>query len=412
MLQNVAKVLIMLLLPANLMWGQSSYFAGGDFFKDVDQIMRKHVKDGSFDYASLNNDLSGFLEVMAKVDQADIAGWEADTQKAFYINAYNLTVIKSIMLEYPITTTQTIPGFFDKQEHRIANELMTLNHLENEIIRKQYQDARIHFVLNCGAKGCPEIISEAYFPERLNEQMDAQTIAKLNDPTFIQFDNDSRRLFLNQIFEWYQVDFGKNNKEVIAYLNQYRSEKIPNDYKIAYYPYDWSINSKSDGTTTEVAKPQNFRYLVSSLYDKGEYEINFFNNYFSKQSNLDQVGSEWRTGFFSNLVQVLIGITPRVNAGFDIQYRSVSGQPQRFASFFEAAQYGNTGNIVGENDQYLGYTRRGLSRLGPKIKYLPFKRQSNISVQHTLYFTGRRGYRVFGLERYDFLEPVVLGQSN
>lgn len=386
MIKATLQILSLLLLQSTLLFGQSSYFTEGKFFLEVDKVMSKHVKNGVFDYAALHTDLNTFLDIMAKVDQADLSTWDNDTKKAFYLNAYNLTVIKAILLAYPIESTQTIPGFFDKQEHLIANQMMTLNYLENEIIRKQHTDARIHFALNCGAKGCPEIVNEAYFPERLNEQLDQRAMAKLNDPTFVQFDNDNRKLLLNQIFEWYGEDFGKNNKEVIAFINQYRTEKIPNDYKIAYYPYDWSINSKAGATNTETPKQESFRYLVSSLYDKGEFEINLFNNYFSKQSNLDQVGSEWRTGFFSNLVQVLIGISPRFNAGFDIQLRSVSRQPQNIASFFEATKYRNDHNIINIAGENLGYTRTGFSRFGPKVKYLPLKKVSNLSVQHTLYF--------------------------
>lgn len=364
---------------------QDNYFTGGQFFEESNAIFKKYVENGNFDYAQLLKDPSEFLGIMAQVDQADLSKMDYDTKKAFYLNAYNLTVVKSILLTYPISSTQETQGFFDQQKHLIAGEMMTLNHLENQIIRPECQDARIHFALNCGAKGCPEIINEAYFPNRLNEQLDKVTMNKLNDPTFVQFDNDKRKILLNQIFEWYGEDFGNNKKEIIAFINQYREEKIPNDYGIGFYPYDWSLNNVGGASSIETPKKQSFRYLVSSLYDKGEFEVNFFNNYFAQQSNLDQENNEWRTGFFSNLVQVLVGVTPRFNAGFDIQYRSVSSQPRSNASFFDAANYQNEGRIIGENDASLGYTRTGFSRWGPKVKYLPFKKQSNISVQHTLY---------------------------
>jgi len=383
------SLLAIVLIFTGTLRSQDNYFTDGQFFEASNKVFKKHVKEGRFDYASLLSDPAEFLNIMAKIDQADMSDWDYETKKAFYINAYNLTVIKSILLAYPIASTHEIAGFFDKQEHLIAGQMMTLNYLENEIIRPQCEDARIHFALNCGALGCPEIIDEAYFPERLNQQMDERTMVKLNDPSFVQFDNDKRKILLNQIFEWYGEDFGKNNKELIAFINQYREEKIPNDYGIAFYPYDWAINgsASANGSAANIDTPKksNFRYLVSSLYDKGEFEVNFFNNYFAKQSNLHNEGFENRTGFFSNLVQVLIGINPRFNAGFDVQFRSVSSQPRRNASFFDAANYQNEGNIYGVTDSYLGYTRTGFSRWGPKIKYLPFKKQSNISVQHTLY---------------------------
>ena len=39
---------------------------------------------------------------------------------------------------------------------------MTLNDLENERLRKPYNDPRIHFALVCAAKGCPGLSREAY----------------------------------------------------------------------------------------------------------------------------------------------------------------------------------------------------------------------------------------------------------
>jgi len=379
-------IMVIFILQTTSLFGQSSYFEDGTFFDEVNAIMQAHVKDGAFDYAALAKDPDMFLNIMGRVDQANFDGWKPDTKKAFLINAYNLTVVKSVLLEYPINSTQEIPGFFTEKEHMIAGEMMTLNYLENEIIRPQYNDARVHFALNCGAKGCPEIVNEAYFPSRLDEQLDLCTTKKLNEADFVRFDNDKRKLQLNQIFDWYGKDFGSNKKEIIGFINKYRTEKIPNDYGINFYPYDWVLNGPA-GSVELADGDDSYRFLVSSLYEKGEFEINLFNAYFAQQNNLNIEGGETRTGFLSNLVQVLIGITPRFNAGFDIQFRSVSGdRPQSETPYFDAINYANTGNIFSEGGAGLGYTRTGLSRIGPKVKYLPFKNQSNISVQHTLYF--------------------------
>ncbi len=53
-----------------------------------------------------------------------------------------------------------ISGFFDVKKHNIGGVMLTLNSLENDFMRPSYLDARLHFVLVCGAIGCPPIINQ------------------------------------------------------------------------------------------------------------------------------------------------------------------------------------------------------------------------------------------------------------
>ena len=79
-----------------------------------------------------------------------------DEQLAFYINAYNALVIKAVLAKLPIDSVMSAPGFFDREKHVVAGQEMTLNHLENEIIRSaRFAEPRIHFLVNCASVGCP-----------------------------------------------------------------------------------------------------------------------------------------------------------------------------------------------------------------------------------------------------------------
>lgn len=123
------------------------------------------------------------------------------------------------------------------------------------------------------------------------------------------------------------------------------------------------------------------------MYDKGQFEINLFNNLYHeiKKNELNEkVGS---STFFSTLTQVLIGVNKRFNAGFDLRFRSVRGNNIEPDSPFEVLKYGSSQVTFREDDPFsvANYGRVGLTALGPKIKYTPFRKFGNISIQQTLY---------------------------
>ena len=62
---------------------------------------------------------------------------------------------------------------------------LTLNELENTIIRPQFNDARLHFALVCGAVACPPIIKQAYTPQNIEQLLNQQTKAAINNSDFI-----------------------------------------------------------------------------------------------------------------------------------------------------------------------------------------------------------------------------------
>lgn len=360
-----------------------------NFYKDLDTFLGQHVKGKNFDYKSVKDDPTDLLELLKTVDNADLGSMMEDEQLAFYINAYNLNVLKTIVLNFPIASTNEIPGFFDKKEHKIAQQYMTLDHLENGIIRKDFDQPLIHFALNCGAQGCPPLTQEAYRPETLDDQLSTVATASLNDPNWVRIQDDKRTASLSSIFDWFAEDFGGNKKSIFNFINKYRDEAIPASYGLDHYPYNWTLNS-SGSTSVNTDLPTNsqggtavgtgdYRYIVAALYDRGEYEINLFNNLFYALSENDGTSYTRSSTFNSLLGQFLYGINPRLNVGFDVRFRSVEVSNGETASRFNSLAFPSS--EVTE----LGYKRTGISAFGPRVKYAPFRNYGNISVQHTLY---------------------------
>ena len=227
---------IVLLLSTSVASAQSTK----DFFSKSDAFFKANVKKGKVTYAAIKDDPTSLNELVAMAKLIAVSKENAEEYQAFWINGYNLLVIDGIVKNYPIKSPLDNPGFFDRNKNDIGGTSITLNDIENKVLRKNFpKESRFHFVLVCGGLGCPPIINEAYMPVKLDEQLEKQTKLALNDPKFIQVNKN--KVKISQIFEWYKGDFEHEGK-VTDYINKYKSEKLPEKAKVSYYPYDWTLN--------------------------------------------------------------------------------------------------------------------------------------------------------------------------
>lgn len=210
------------------------------FFKDSDDFFKIYVKDGRVNYKAIKENPSALNSVLSNAKAIKIQESEATNYQAFWINAYNLLVIKSVIDSYPIKSPLDVKGFFDKKAHDVGGKSITLNAIENKLLRAKFKDPRFHFVLVCGAVGCPPLISGAYLPERLDTQLTTQTKSAINGH-FIKINNKKKRVQVSQIMEWYKEDFILEGTE-IDFLNQYLLHPLPEKFKISYIPYNWELN--------------------------------------------------------------------------------------------------------------------------------------------------------------------------
>ncbi|MEL7021175.1 MAG: DUF547 domain-containing protein [Bacteroidota bacterium] len=346
------------------------------FFDRTDQFMKTNVRNGLVDYSGLKKDAT-LNELTKTIATARIAHLDDNTRQAFLINAYNLLVIKGAADAYPLVSVLDINGFFDTQKRMVAGRKITLNELEKKLLLKEFDDPRFHFVLVCGAVGCPPITNFAYHPNQLDQQLDTQTRKALNDDNFIRVNQAQQRVELSQIFEWYAEDFGGNKRTAIEFINRYRINKIPVDYKSNFYNYDWSLNTQNaddsnaaETLNTTVGSAANAaRYVVSSTIPKGGTETKIFNNLYTQRTGADVGVRTDRSTFFTTSLSFLYGVQERFNAGFDLRYRRVSydGLPSNPFSVLGAAERANN--------------RSGFTNIGPKIRWAPFERLGNFSVQ-------------------------------
>ena len=213
------------------------------FFNSTDIFLKTAVVNGKVKYPSIKNNSAGLNNLISMIGDMSLSGATDNEKKAFYINAYNITVIKAVINSYPIEKPLDVDGFFDSKKHKVAGEYLTLNDIENNKVRI-YKDARIHFVLVCAAKGCPVIVDYAYRPDKLETQLQERTVFALNDVNFVRVKPNSKTVYISEIFKWYKQDFLAESKSLITFINKYRKDtnKLPTSYTVNNYPYNWKLN--------------------------------------------------------------------------------------------------------------------------------------------------------------------------
>tara|TARA_B100000795_G_scaffold82181_1_gene59349 strand:- start:2044 stop:3672 length:1629 start_codon:yes stop_codon:yes gene_type:complete len=360
-----------------------------DFFEKSDFFFAENVSNNKVDYKKLVANSAGLDELIDQIKKQDLTALAESDKKAFLINSYNLLVINQVLENWPTKSVMEIGGFFESNKVVIGGKKMTLNDLENKEIRTVYNDPRVHFVLVCGANGCPPIINKAYLPATLNAQLDLQTKIAMNNPNFIQVNEDGD-VKISEIFNWYKEDFlAKGN--IIEYINSYRDIPISVEQKPRYYPYDWSINVRSIISGASSKAVQSFdpedpksesaavnlqTYTAGSLLKKNQADFTIFNSIYTESENnwQGQDYSGYRTTFASSLIQFTYGVTKsaRINLGLDISLKG-SGKANNDESY---NQIGRAFDFRNDDS-----TRVGVSYIAPKIKIQPFKNVADFTLQ-------------------------------
>lgn len=243
-----------------------------------DSLLQKYVAKGLVDYQALIENpvlMEEYLKQLGQVGAKDFENWQREEKIAFWINAYNAITIEGILRNYPIegggivarfrfpqNSIRQISDFWDTVFIKVMRRDLTLNQIEHEILRKQFDDPRVHFAIVCASIGCPVLESRAFFPEDLQQRLDQTSRNFINDPEKVRLDKKKNILYLSSIFDWYKEDFvssddaqkyishyDKEERGVIEFITKllsenkrkYIEEHLP---EIEYLDYDWSLNEQ------------------------------------------------------------------------------------------------------------------------------------------------------------------------
>ncbi len=210
-------------------------------FKDFNTFYSLYVHLGKvkYDQIQYNRDL---IEILVKrIGEQSLSGKSDDFKAAFYINTYNLLTIYQIVENYPsIQSVKDIPGFFKGRKFLVAGDYMTLDELEFKELFEIEKDPRYHFALVCGAQSCPLLSNQAFFPNKLDQQLDMRARVMLNIETYADPREGELRLF--KVLKWYRADF-EVNKSLISWINDYRDSPLIEGLPIVFGEYNWDLNN-------------------------------------------------------------------------------------------------------------------------------------------------------------------------
>ncbi|OLS20225.1 MAG: hypothetical protein HeimC3_41510 [Candidatus Heimdallarchaeota archaeon LC_3] len=173
----------------------------------------------------------------------------SDNEKlAFYINAYNILTVWAVrkkLKKNPSWKGNTSYirkiKFFYLSKYVVAGKKINLYNLENKILRKKFNEPRIHFAINCASISCPPLPNKIISAENIHSQLDLLTSNFINDGVNVKYNKKQNILEVNSIFKWYEKDF-KGQGGILLFIKNHLSKNIINERtKLKFLPYNWNL---------------------------------------------------------------------------------------------------------------------------------------------------------------------------
>jgi hypothetical protein len=244
---------------------------------ELDRFLERHADAaGNVDYQAASTDdpdLAGYIARIAATspDNRPALFPTRDHRLAYWINAYNGSVLFGVLSHYPIESVRDIPrpwaffflprlsGFFLFQPVVLGGDSTSLYALENRLIRRRFADPRIHFALNCASLSCPRLPRTAFSGKALDRELDREARIFLADESKLRIDPEQQTIFLSAIFDWYERDFLDWQRDaapetpatLVAYVHPYlaperrRALAECGDCRVEFLPYDWGLNDRA-----------------------------------------------------------------------------------------------------------------------------------------------------------------------
>ncbi|MCH2110415.1 MAG: DUF547 domain-containing protein [Polyangiaceae bacterium] len=247
------------------------------------QILQNYGENGGLNYQLLHENprdrarLKSYLAEIAAIspESHPDAFPSRQDEMLYWVSAYNALVIDAILENWPIKSVTDVRaplevvrgfGFFYCQQYMVGRRYYNLYHLERKKILASYQDARLHFMLNCGSGGCPALPRRLPAAVELEEELERAAVEFINDAENIYFEPATARLYISQIFQWYRSEFLRDQKRagrpvsLLGYIQHYAHAPLSEILldnptpKIVFLEYDWSLNGTGTERATQATK--------------------------------------------------------------------------------------------------------------------------------------------------------------
>jgi hypothetical protein len=192
--------------------------------------------------------LRSYIDALAAADPRRLS---RDEQFAYWANLYNALTLDVVLDAYPVASIRQIKptflsiGPWKKTVVRVLGVDLSLDAVEQDVLRKGWRDPRVHYAVNCASISCPNLPLRAWRGAGLSQSLDAAARAYVNHPRGVRFVGDG--LVVSSIYRWYAADFGGTDAAVIGHLRGFAAAplraRLDAAHRIARDDYDWSLNA-------------------------------------------------------------------------------------------------------------------------------------------------------------------------
>ena len=188
-------------------------------------------------------DLAPYLVYLQTIDPSSLS---AEAALAYWLNLYNAGMIQLVLDAGNWGSVFADQGrYFLAQHFNVAGQHLSLDQIENQIIRVQWDDPRIHYGLNCASLSYPNLLTTEFTAQNLDTLLEGAAHAYVNHPRGVQGVRGNR-VIVSEIYEWFKEDFGGNDQGIIDHLKLYAEPELLDQLegirRIRTQPYDWSLN--------------------------------------------------------------------------------------------------------------------------------------------------------------------------
>jgi hypothetical protein len=224
-----------------------------------DSLLKAHVTAGPdginrLTYVRMHGAPAAAIKRYIKtMETVALAALDRPEQQAFWVNLYNAVTLDAVLDHYPVKSIRDVSlkdaqgifqdGPWKAKRVTISNVPLSLDEIENAIVRPVFKDARAHYALNCLSIGCPNMQPVALTGANLEATYEAASRAFVNHPRAISFGADGK-VTASSIYDWFAADFG-GFAGIVRHLETYAAPELKAELKglkaIDVYTYDWAL---------------------------------------------------------------------------------------------------------------------------------------------------------------------------
>ncbi|MGI9508121.1 MAG: DUF547 domain-containing protein [Geminicoccaceae bacterium] len=199
-----------------------------------------------------NQDHRALADYLDRLSKVEITAYRRPEQMAYWINLYNALMVKLVLDHYPIASIRMLDrsdsdaksGPWVRPLIVIEGVSLSLNDIENRILKPIFEDPRFLYAITCVAMSCPNLQPVPFHGTRIDRQLSDAAMDYVNDPRCIAIENDE--LHVSSFYRWNFQAFGGSEQAIIRHLMAYAEpelamrlqgfERLHGDH------FDWRLN--------------------------------------------------------------------------------------------------------------------------------------------------------------------------